>query len=240
MAIKPRALKYTRNPRFPRFKPDANTVLWLPGQKDPFSSQITDESGNNNHGTLTGGVWDRTDKGLWGVTMDGDDKITIANSASLNMGTGDFSIAFWWNSSSVAAIQIPIQKIKNGANFDGYGFRSSATTGFMRFDQNPDALIAQESLNVNDGIWRLFHGTYDSSDGVAGMKIYRDGSEVASVGAGTSNIDNTNSLFVGVAQDGTSFPVIGSVRLLRIEKGLVYSPERCRDDYRQERGLFGV
>ncbi|KKK96108.1 hypothetical protein LCGC14_2666080 [marine sediment metagenome] len=224
----------------PKFRPDANTVLWLPGQKDPFGSQLTDESGKKNHGTITGSVWAKTPKGLSYVLMDGDDKITIANDASLNMGAGDFSIAFWWNSSSVAGIQQVLAKLDAGSPFEGYSFRTANISGRMSFNQNPDSIIAEEALNVNDGIWRLFHGTYDASDGVAGMKLYRNGAEVASAAAVATNIDNANSLFIGVAQDGASFPVTGASPLVTIWKGVVRTAEQCAGDFRQERGLFGV
>ncbi len=77
----------------PAFKPDANTVLWLPGQDDAFSSTIRDRSGFGNDGTLTNGVtWERGSKGLWGQRYNGSDDYVDADStltqlASTTVGT---------------------------------------------------------------------------------------------------------------------------------------------------------
>ena len=80
-----------------KFRPDANTILWLPGQDDAYSATIRDRSGKGNDGTITGAVWEQTGQGLWGLNFDGgDDEITIASDTSLNVTT-DATFEWWAN-----------------------------------------------------------------------------------------------------------------------------------------------
>ncbi len=72
------ALKYARANSGITFRPDANTVLWLPGQDDPQSAVIRDRSGQGNNGTILGPTWVKDGKGLWYLLFDAtDDTVTI-------------------------------------------------------------------------------------------------------------------------------------------------------------------
>ena len=78
------ALRYARANSGLTFRPNANTVLWLPGQDDAYSATIRDRSGQGNDGTITGATWARTGQGLWYLSFDGvDDRIQIADNAIL-------------------------------------------------------------------------------------------------------------------------------------------------------------
>ncbi len=67
------------------FRPDADTILWLPGQDDPQSAVIRDRSGNGNDGTIVGATWKQTSKGLWYLDFDAlDDHILIPKGASID------------------------------------------------------------------------------------------------------------------------------------------------------------
>ena len=83
------ALRYARANLGLTFRPDANCVLWLPGQDDPQSSTIRDRSGNGNNGTFGAGAaaptWKRLPSGLWVLDFDGlNDHTLISYHASLN------------------------------------------------------------------------------------------------------------------------------------------------------------
>lgn len=91
------ALKYARANSGLTFRPDANTVLWFPGQDDNFSSTVRDRSGSGNDGTIFGATWARTGQGLWYLTFDGaDDWIDLGTPATLNTGLANaFSVDIW-------------------------------------------------------------------------------------------------------------------------------------------------
>jgi len=71
------ATKWTRPNSGLACRPDANCVLWFPGQDDAYSTTIRDRSGKENHGTIVGATWSRQPSGLWSLYHDGDDYIDI-------------------------------------------------------------------------------------------------------------------------------------------------------------------
>ena len=81
------------------FRPDADTVLWMPGQDDPQSAVIRDRSGNLNNGAISGATWTRNSKGLSYLDYDGaDDLVTVTDTASIqNIFDGGGTILFWVN-----------------------------------------------------------------------------------------------------------------------------------------------
>ncbi len=82
------------------FRPDANTVLWLPGQDDAYSATIRDRSGKGNNGSITGATWKRNSQGLWYLHFDGtDDDVDIPIAAALTAGT----FVAWFRSSTSGA-----------------------------------------------------------------------------------------------------------------------------------------
>lgn len=78
----------------PKYVPRAGDgcVLYLPGQDDPQSAIIRDRSGNGYDAAITGATWTRHGKGLWHLSMDGDDYLSITTPANLAFTTEDFSI----------------------------------------------------------------------------------------------------------------------------------------------------
>ncbi len=98
MVTRSPALRQVRANSGITFRPDANTVLWFPGQDDAFSSTIRDRSGNGNDGTLTGGVtWVQNDKGLRLLDFDGvDGKVDCGSDASIdNIFDGGGTFICW-------------------------------------------------------------------------------------------------------------------------------------------------
>lgn len=172
------------------------------------NNDFTDSLGINN-GTNTGTI------NTSGIIIDGrdfdgtQDFITVGNDASLNMGTGNFSIQAWVKTTSATSQQI-ISKFKNSASFDGYGLTID-TVGLITFQVNVGT-NAFGDVDVSDGGWHHIVATYEGNT-VDGMKIYVDGVEDVSARetSGTPNLDNTNSLYIGIAQDGTSFDMNGDI-----------------------------
>lgn len=71
------------------WEPDANTVLWLPGQDDPQSLTIKDRSGKGNDGAITNATWARTGQGLWYLDFDGSAYVVGGDVAGLRIAASD-------------------------------------------------------------------------------------------------------------------------------------------------------
>src|SRR3989339_1099794 len=172
-----------------------------------------DTSGNNNIGTLTNGpIWVDGKSGK-AVKFDGvNDNISVPNSASLNMGTQDFTITAWANFDELTTARHGIiAKITgdptNGPAM-GYGYMIHVHNNkYLRFSVTGGVNIyrfAQYALTgANVTGWHFVTGTWNAATNTA--KLYLDGLEVASnsYASGTvGNIDNTNNLVIGSTYKG--------------------------------------
>ena len=181
---------------------------------DEGTGTITqDTSGNNNTGTLTNGpIWIDGKSGK-AVKFDGvNDFISVLNSASLNMGTQDFTITAWANFDELTTARHGIiAKITGDATNGpamGYGYMIHVHNNkFLRFSVTGGVNIyrfAQYALTgANVTGWHFVTGLWNAATNTA--KLYLDGLEVASNSytSGTvGNIDNTNNLAIGSTYKG--------------------------------------
>jgi hypothetical protein len=113
-------------------------VLNLNGQEGTGST-ISDISGQNNHGTITGATWVRLPSGVWGNSFDGvNDSINFGDKATLNFPTGNFSFGFW---------------IKRETNWSGYNQifgKMSGTTGYGIFTVDAALNLYFAARGAND------------------------------------------------------------------------------------------
>ncbi len=80
----------------------SGAVLHMPGLPGQGAT-IWDRSRGGNHGTIIGATWRRLPSGLWYLHFDGDDNINCGSDASLDLGTGPFSIWLWVRITATAA-----------------------------------------------------------------------------------------------------------------------------------------
>ena len=168
-----------------KFTPDANTVLWLPGQDDAYSGTIRDRSGFSNNGTITGAVWIRLPSGLWYLSFDGtDDKVTIVASASLLLGSGDFTLEFWVYKTALTDAEYLMGTAS--ATKDVY---LSGTAGAIKID-----LEGATTVTSNDGLLvintHILLGIVRSGDDCI---IYKNGAVFQTAASGFASGDNTTS-----------------------------------------------
>lgn len=162
----------------------------------PGSRIFRDSSGRHNHGTLepdfaTGPTW------LWDAELgrhvtqyDGsDDYITVPHSASFLFGTGDFTIAVWFNRSNNGIM------LGKDTNTDRQWILTFAfTTGFkLSFISIPDGpLQLNGATDVLSGVW--YHGAVTRRAGT--LTIYLDGIADGTA-ASSAAINGTNDINIG-------------------------------------------
>ena len=148
------------------------------------------------------------------------DYLSIANSVPLQLGTGDFTIEFWWNGSASGAFTQNIGTLVVSAETGTYrvGTRYNSTN-YVYFARGNGASFDEltYNVNVNDGAWH--HIACVRTSGVIAM--YVDGI-VRTAATGSTSISGTcttsNPLLFGYqARDGTY--ATGYTSNARIVKG---------------------
>ncbi len=230
----------------PKFRPDANTVMWLPGQDDPQSAVIRDRSGFGNDGAITGATWVQNSKGLWVLDFDGaDDLVNCGSDASIDdIFDGGGAVEFWVNPRSDgenSAAQLYSKgswAVEFSSEAGGliiirlsYGF-DGASSGNWR--------TTATVIPINTYTYILM--SYDSGN-VANKPIFYVNDTVPGITealtpVGTRVTDAAGELFIGNRSDGarTHDGTLALVRMCDAIPPVTTAGIR----YRQERGLFGV
>jgi predicted alpha-1,6-mannanase (GH76 family) len=162
-----------------------------------------DVSGNGNHGTINGAVWNPNGRLGGCLTFNGVNSSVRVNNPLVN----DFTIAFWVRTTQLAGTG----QWYNGAGlvdsdvpFNQNDFGTALVGGKFAFGVgNPDTTIIS-STAINDGVWHLCVATRQQYNGA--LKVYVDGVLRAS---GTGTRDSLNSspqlLYGAIASGGGSF-----------------------------------
>ncbi|KKK96846.1 hypothetical protein LCGC14_2658680 [marine sediment metagenome] len=221
------------------FRPDANTVLWLPGQDDPQSSTIRDRSGNSNDGAITGALWKQTGQGLWYLDFDGtDDNVNLGTDASMDLT--NFTIAVWAKLSVLPSDSGPENMWLFGKaqafNVNGYQLWLRATD---RIDvATSQAAASQESTSAGSVLtadtWLHIAGTVSGAVG----KVYLGGDDVTSFSA-THIAPTPASKTATIGLQGTIFDLNGGLALLRVYSKALSAGE-IKGIFNTEIHLFGV
>ena len=122
------------NQNYPTITTDGLTFLFDAGMTGSYpvtNTTIYDISGSGNSGTLTNGPVFNNSGATSYFAFDGtDDRIVVPNNASLNFGTGPFTIIVWVSSPyNLSANRITIQKGSGGGWSDGSGWKVTSGNG---------------------------------------------------------------------------------------------------------------
>ncbi len=177
---------------------------------------LHDASGGGHDGTIHGATWSTGISGS-ALTFDGlDDYVDCGNDASLNIGTSDFSVAFWvlvsdssWNSI--------VYKYSDGTASTNNHYRIHASTTWEEFDpEDPfdDRLVDELAVTVGDGgswyiNWQWAEITFGAWQHIAWVldrdsnsKIYVNGVLASTLDVtSTVDISNTGPLVLGTGHD---------------------------------------
>lgn len=216
------------------FRPDANCVLWYPGQDDAHSSTIRDRSGYGNDGTIVGAGWAKNSQGLWVLSFDGsDDRVSCGNDTSLQIASGDVTVIVWESKTVGTSATAVFEKGLWIAG--GYGILHSATTT-TRFQTGNETDYTQLDITVADSAaWRCFELV---AVGSSTLTAYLNGAYKDSA-AITHDVASPNqNLFIG-NNNADDYDYTGKIALLRVFNRALSAVE-IAGIYNQERHLFGV
>lgn len=230
------ALRFVRPSYMPKYVPDANSVLWLPGQDDAYSSVIRDRSGYGNNGAITGATWKRTGQGLWYLDFDGaDDVVNCGTGASLDI-TDVITIKAWVNPEGLG----------EGNNGKLLASTLETWTIFMnastRLRMNvTDGAVAQQTVRTNANsvplnAWTHAVFTYDEEI----MKCFVAGVVQTATDSFDTGLQALGAEVLYVGDNGGSTRCWdGGIALLEIIHG-AWTQAQVSNSYNQERHLFGV
>ncbi len=229
------ALRYRANNGI-TFRPDANTVLWLPGQDDPQSATIRDRSGKGNDGTIIGATWAKTGQGLSYLDFDGaDDAVTITRTDSLKFGAGDFTLESWAKPTN-AADERYIISTYNAASA-GWSLLLQ-TNGTIRaiIRDGVSTLDPPRTLDIDDGEWHHVVFTRVGSVGTLYDNVTNTTTATQALGSTDNNLD------LAVGSQAVITPIksmLGGITLTRVYKGIGLSAAVIAEHFKRERHLFG-
>ena len=122
------------NQNYPTIVTDGLTFLFDPGMTASYpvtNTTMYDISGSGNSGSLVNGpVYNNSGTTSYFAFDGTDDRIVVPNNASLNFGTGPFTIIVWVSSPyNLSANRITIQKGSGGGWSDGQGWKVTSGNG---------------------------------------------------------------------------------------------------------------
>lgn len=228
------------------FRPDSNTVLWLPGQDDPQSSTIRDRSGKGNNGAITGATWKQTGQGLWYLDFDGtDDIVKFGNPDSLNI-TGSQTFKMWVNPSPLGGGQQIYGKDNEVAERQiVVGLRQHATIGieFVIFKAGGSASSIFGGTALTADTWNHIVCVYTFvADGSSLMDVYLHGViDATQITNAVGPVPNETLEFAMGAKDvGAGTRDINAGIALMLHESGTWTAGQVADDRNQDRHHFGV
>jgi hypothetical protein len=176
-----------------------------------------------NHAKATTMNMESSDVGRAGridgaLNMDGfDEFVNVSDSTSLNFGdTMDFSWEAWAYPRGIAGNTIIIKQ-KDATHNEGYYMRFDATTNYARcgIDSTPFVDTADAVYHTNSWTYIVCAAKRDGN-----MSMFVNGVLIANSSiTGVATVNNTNSLYIGIGRDVSTYPHIGLLDEVRIYKG---------------------
>ncbi len=183
---------------------------------------VVDLGREGNDGTVNGPVWKSLGKFGGAFEFDGDDDyINCGNDSSFNMGSHDFTVSAWINTTVSSGYNLIISKGScggGGKRYNLWGYRQETSSSALIIDDDTGcgAPEVHGSTHINDGKWHHITGVKDGNY----LRIYIDGKEdstptdISTCGP----IDDTvRNLTIGVSScDGTSYNFNGTIDEVRV------------------------
>jgi hypothetical protein len=187
----------------------------------PFSGTFNDLSGNNNHGTATGGISftnDRSGKTNNACTFDGvDDRIDVPHCVSLN--ALPLSVSFWCRTTQQFTDYVDVMMINKyiSSSNNGYGvfFEHTGKIGAFYFKgtNNDHVYMTFTDSAYNNGKWHHVAFLIDSTGGYLSV----NGNQKFNAWTGTwGSTTTTESFHIGYYPPGSIPRYTGDIDDVRI------------------------
>lgn len=171
------------------------------------ANSVLDQSPNANHGSPAGNPMYSGDvtagAGATSLALDGNDYVTIANGAALNLSSA-FTVEFRMKAGTAGNSGLRLLVDKSHGFIDSTGWTFQLNNGLVNLNIGAGGGGAgnfpggASTTNVLDNEWHHIAGTYDITDVGQELKLYIDG-----VLEGAFNVapyaDNTRDVVIGAA-----------------------------------------
>ena len=184
----------------------------------PFSDNVLDESGYNNHGTIVGGVAptaDRFGNPNSAMQFNGTDGyILVPNSASLQSPSSELTIASWvylqgFNADSVFGMVM--KTISSVQGEYGLGYYVLSDQGNIFYVQN-GVVPSISQVGLPQNAWHFLASSYDGDS----IRIYFDGNLIGISELNVTIAPDNNPLSLGLESNGINEYLLGKMDDIRI------------------------
>lgn len=187
----------------------------------PLNGNTNDLSGNNNTGTIIGGVTPTTDR--FGnpnsaMQFNGiDGYIEVPNSPSLQSPTNAITMAGWIYIESFPTNQVAVAGFINKTNNPSYGqyglnYHHWATPSAIHFYGSGGTLGYGAPIDLQIGEWYFMASTYDGNE----VNIYLNGQIIGTQAVTGSIVPDDNPLTLGLDTPGDTEYLHGKLDDVRI------------------------
>lgn len=166
-----------------------------------------DTSGYSNNGTFKGTTLPTAATGMnkSGLAFSNSGYVEVPNSATLNFGTGDFSVTFWIKTS------VSDQVIFDKRDSNGIGYHMTLYSGvpLLQVAQSSSKMLNFYNTSIpviSDNVWHFVTFSVDR-DSTTGVKLYVDGALKGTMNPTSisGTITNAANLLIGKHKDGGYF-----------------------------------
>lgn len=171
-------------------------------------------------------------------------QVSIADNASLEPGTGDWSLEVWLRYTTIAGrTRTYLSKTNTGGGAAdwGYGFRTNPNTNVTYFEVgNGTTSVTSPNTSVTTGVWYQIVGVWTNvaSNSIA---LYKNGVSAGSNSHSFTNIRNTTTpLYLG-NYNGNEFAqqFSGDMGIVRIYNKALTAVE-VQNNYDANKALYGL
>ena len=200
---------------------------------------ITDASSNNFTITVSGDA--RSVYGFPSFKFDGtDDYVTAPNNADFDFGSGDFTVEYWINFSTVSGIRGIFGKRVSEVNYAPIlMYLQSSALQLLMSTSGSSWNVSLSTSTLSTGSWNHV-AVFRSGTTVY---LFLNGTSIGSTGTVSGAlISNTAPLTVGVdsTSPSGSTPLNGYISNFRIYKGKALTAAEVSQNFNALRGRFGI
>ncbi len=206
----------------------ANTQLLTLQYDQPHNNHTFLDSSSNQFliirsGNATQGTFSPFSPTGWSAYFDGTgDVLTIPDSAISQLGSSDFTVECWINTSKTTGGSILTKGVDENVTWGNFFF-SLTSSGYLFFEIDPtpstsaDRFSLTDTVAINNGQWHHVAVTRSGND----WKLFRNGTIAASGTSSASFPDDTYAWVVGGSRvsGSTTATWVGYISNLRLIKG---------------------